>query len=271
MLAARLAVLCRGTAWNQVCGIFSEKLTNAETGVQSLLEALSSWEESEEMVTFEKFERAIYKVIQQADESTMSFTNRLNVAFDDLGSDIKIQDVKAFILLRQSCMTSDDKKKVLTMTGGNMDTKRIDQAMRSLATRVLAGRNDPRKKVYPTNFVDEEPVESSDNFEPAWNVTSSGADDDYDDSEFIEQLANQGDSDALVIQTFENDLEDLFQSPPDLQNALISYQEARLKLSERKKFRGFWQALRRTRPLACRVPQQIQRSCQRSLQYVRSR
>jgi len=44
----------------------------------------------------------------------------------------------------------------------------------------------------------------------------------------------------LTIQTFEQDLEDLFQSTPDLQTALVSYQEARMKLSERKKFRGFW-------------------------------
>eukprot|EP00435_Cladocopium_sp_Y103_P061152 s1573_g22.t1 len=240
MLAPRLAMLCKGTAWNQVRSIPSAKLTDAETGVQSLLEALSSWEESEEMVTFEKFERALYKIVQKPDESTMSYTNRLNVAFDDLGSDVKVKDVKAFILLRQSCMTSDDKKKVLTMTSGKMDTKLIDQAMRSLATRVLTGGNEPKKKVYPVNFTEEEPADASDSFEPAWNVTNVGHDDEYDEGEWIEQLASQGDSDALVIQTFENDLEDLFQSTPDLQSALISYQEARLKLSERKKFRGFW-------------------------------
>ena len=240
MLAPRLAMLCKGTAWNQVRSIPSAKLTSAETGVQSLLEALASWEESEEMVTFEKFERALYKIVQKPDESTMSYTNRLNVAFDDLGSEVKVQDVKAFILLRQSCMTSDDKKKVLTMTSGKMDTKLIDQAMRSLATRVLTGGNDPKKKVYPVNFTEEEPAETSDSFEPAWNVTSLGHDEDYEDAEWIEQLASQGDSDALVIQTFEHDLEDLFQSTPDLQTALISYQEAHLKLSERKKFRGFW-------------------------------
>ena len=46
MLAPRLAMLCKGTAWNQVRNIPAEKLTSADHGVASLLEALASWEES---------------------------------------------------------------------------------------------------------------------------------------------------------------------------------------------------------------------------------
>ena len=239
MLAPRLAMLCKGTAWNQVRTLSSEKLTNAETGVQTLLEALASWEETDEMVTFEKFERALYRTTQKSDESTMSFTNRLTVAFDDLG-DVKIHDFKAFILLRQSNLNTEDKKKILTMTGGKMEAKLIDQSMRSLATRVLTGINEPKKKVYPTNFIEEESHDPTDAFEPAWTASSYVAEEEPDDFEVIEILANQGDADALTIQTFESDLEDLFQSTPDLQNALVSYQEARLKLSEKKKYRGFW-------------------------------
>eukprot|EP00435_Cladocopium_sp_Y103_P037269 s436_g9.t2 len=238
MLAPRLAMLCKGTAWNQVRSIPAEKLTSAETGVTSLLEALASWEETEEMVTFEKFERALYKVLQKSDESTMSFTNRLNVAFSDLGDNVKLADFKAFILLRQSSLSNEDKRKILTMTGGKMEVKAIEQSMRSLATRILTGQNEPKKKVYPTNYIEEESSDLQDSLEPAWHAASTGYDEDIDDSDLVEQLASQGDSDALVIQSFEQDLEDLFQSTPDLQSALVSYQEARVKLSERKKFRG---------------------------------
>eukprot|EP00435_Cladocopium_sp_Y103_P036457 s436_g9.t1 len=231
-------MLCKGTAWNQVRSIPAEKLTSAETGVTSLLEALASWEETEEMVTFEKFERALYKVLQKSDESTMSFTNRLNVAFSDLGDNVKLADFKAFILLRQSSLSNEDKRKILTMTGGKMEVKAIEQSMRSLATRILTGQNEPKKKVYPTNYIEEESSDLQDSLEPAWHAASTGYDEDIDDSDLVEQLASQGDSDALVIQSFEQDLEDLFQSTPDLQSALVSYQEARVKLSERKKFRG---------------------------------
>ncbi len=235
-LAPRLAMLCRGTAWNQVRTIPPEKLVDPTNGVKVFLQSLSTWEESEEMVTFEKFERAMYKILQKSDESTMSFVNRLGVAFAEIGDSVTVKDFHAFILLRQSNLSSDDKKKVLTMTGGKMGIKAIDQAMRSLATRVLSGPSDVKKKVYPVNFTEEEASDVLEGGETAWNVSH----DDEDDWDNMESLIQQGDADALTIQTFEQDLEDLFQSTPDLQSALLTYQEARQKLTERKKFRGFW-------------------------------
>ena len=235
-LAPRLAMLCRGTAWNQVRTIPPEKLVDPTNGVKVFLQSLSTWEESEEMVTFEKFERAMYKILQKSDESTMSFVNRLGVAFAEIGDSVTVKDFHAFILLRQSNLSPDDKKKVLTMTGGRMEIKAIDQAMRSLATRVLSGPGDVKKKVYPVNFTEEENSDVFEGGETAWNVSH----DDEDDWDNLDSLIQQGDADALTIQTFEQDLEDLFQSTPDLQSALLTYQEARQKLTERKKFRGFW-------------------------------
>ena len=176
------------------------------------------------------------KSCRKVDESTMSYVNRLGVAFAEIGDSVTVKDFHAFILLRQSNLSSDDKKKVLTMTGGKMEIKAIDQAMRSLATRVLSGPGDVKKKVYPVNFTEEENSEAVEGGETAWNV----AHDDEDDWDNFDYLVQQGDADALTVQTFENDLEDLFQSTPDLQAALVSYQEARQKLTERKKFRGFW-------------------------------
>lgn len=82
MLAPRLAMLCKGTAWKQVSKIEPSELTNPDTGVKTLLASIASWEETEEMATFEKYEKALYKVQQKSDESTMSFMNRLNVAFE---------------------------------------------------------------------------------------------------------------------------------------------------------------------------------------------
>ena len=236
-LAPRLAMLCKGTAWSQVRALDPEKLTHPTDGIKLLLQALSSWEESEEMATYEKFEKVMYRISQKSDESTTSFVNRLGVAFAELGDTVTVKDFHAFVLLRQSCLSVDDKKKILTMTNGKMETKLIDQAMRSLATRVLTSANEPKKKVYPVNYSEVDHGEPSEPGETAWHVSPEEED---EEGESIEYLAQQGDADALTIQTFEQDLEDLFQSTPDLQTALVSYQEARMKLSERKKFRGFW-------------------------------
>ena len=113
MLAPRLAMLCRGTAWGQVKSLPAASLVDETNGVKNLLAALSTWEESSEMRTFELFERAIYKTTQRPDESSLSFVNRLQVAFNELGS-TTIDEMRAFLLLRQSALTSEDKKKVLT-------------------------------------------------------------------------------------------------------------------------------------------------------------
>lgn len=236
MLAPRLAMLCRGTAWGQVKSLPSASLVDETNGVKNLLAALSTWEESSEMRTFELFERAIYKTTQRPDESSLSFVNRLQVAFNELGS-TTIDEMRAFLLLRQSALTSEDKKKVLTMTQGKMDKGLIEQSMRTLATSILSG--EPKKKIYPINYVEPEVKEVP---ETDSTVTAyyTHVDEEDVDQESIEQLANQGDADALQVQAFEKDLEDLFQEIPDMHHALISYQTARQKLVEKKKYRGFW-------------------------------
>jgi len=223
MLAPRLAMLCRGTAWGQVKSLASSDLTDPENGVKSLLAALSSWEESTEMKTYEQFEKAVYRTVQKTDESSMSYVNRLQVAMDELGAK-SLKEFHAF-LLRQSILSPEDKKRVLTMTNGDMDTKKIEQSMRTLATNILSS-GENRKKVYPTNFVEPEV-----GFVAADPDGSSGAglnnyypEDDEVDHELVEHLAAQGDSDALNVVAFERDLEEMFQEVPDLHQALVSYQ-----------------------------------------------
>ena len=88
---------------------------DAEGGVEYLLDALSSWEETSELKTFELFERALYKVIQKPDEAAHSYSMRLATAFADLGDKVTIKEMQAFILLRQAAMNTEDNKKVLTM------------------------------------------------------------------------------------------------------------------------------------------------------------
>eukprot|EP00435_Cladocopium_sp_Y103_P026438 s424_g6.t1 len=235
-------MLCRGTAWGQVKNLKSGELTDPDNGVKSLLAALSSWEESTEMRTYEQFEKAIYKTVQKSDESSMSYVNRLQVAMDELGVK-SIQEFHAFLLLRQSAVTPEDKKRVLTMTNGEMSTKRIEQAMRTLATSIL-NSGEVRKKVYPTNYVEPETsfvVNDAEGMQGGGNPGHT-YDDHELDQEYVDHLATQGDADALNVLSFEKDLEDMFQEVPDLHSALVSYQEARSKILERKKFRGFWPA-----------------------------
>lgn len=155
-LAPKLAMQCKGTAWHQVRQLDPEKLVVQETGLDYLLESLSAWEETSELKTYELFEKAIYRVIQKADEAPHSFALRLHSAFDDIGSDVTLKEMHAFILLKQSSLNNEDKKKVLTMTNGSLEVREIEKAMRTLSTKVLMGSGEVKKKVYPTNYVEPE-------------------------------------------------------------------------------------------------------------------
>ena len=160
MLAPRLAMLCKGTAWHQVRALSPELLTDPTNGIKHYLAALQSWEESSELRTFELFDRAIYKTVQKNDESTQSYVNRLSVAFDEVGPDTTLKSVIAFILLKQSNLSHEDKKKVLTMTSGVLEKTAVEGAMRSLSTNVLTGSgNMEKKKIYPTNYIEPDEPE----------------------------------------------------------------------------------------------------------------
>ena len=230
-------MLCRGTAWHQVRGVKPELLMDPENGINHFLQALATWEESSELKTFELFERALHKTVQKADESTASFVNRLMVSFDDVGGETTLKSVKAFVLLKQSNLNSEDKKKILTMTNGVMDVELVSNAMRSLSTKVLSGPEE-KKKVYPTNHVETEEEESMS--EQPQSVLATTQEDEEFPPELMDALVSAGDPDAISVQAFERDLEDLFQEIPDLHQALVSYTEARQRIVERKRSRGFW-------------------------------
>ena len=102
--------------------------------------------------------------------------------------------------------------------------------MRQLSTRVLVGQADGRKKVYPVNFVEEEP-------EDTLMVHDH---DGLDEETAIQMLAEQGDEEALIVQDFEDQLIEVCQDNSDLSMCLNSYTEARAKIRDKLKHRGFW-------------------------------
>ncbi len=240
MLAPRLAMLCKGTAWGQVKRIDPAKLTDGDNGVATLLAALASWEETAEMKTYEQFEKAMYRMTQKGDESTASYVNSMEVAFHDVGDSTTLGEVRAFVLLRQSSLGNEDKKRILTMVNGNLSVKAVENAMRTLSTKILTSSTTPeaKKKVYPANYTENEPNEEID--QEAFVMQGHGGEEEELEGDYLEMMVAQGDNDAATVASFEKDLEEMFQEVPDLQTALVSYVEARSKLVEKRRHRGFW-------------------------------
>eukprot|EP00435_Cladocopium_sp_Y103_P046625 s270_g13.t1 len=211
MLAPRLAMLMKGTAWAQIKAMDTTKLADPEQGVSVLLQAVATWEEAAELQTYDKFEKAIYKVSQSSDETNMSYVNRMNVSFLDLG-DVNLKDMKAFVLLRQSSLTPDDKRKVITMTGGKLEAEKIEKAMRSLSTK-----EDTEEAHHVADY--EEPM---------------------DEETILQAMVDGGDEDAQVFADFEDQLVEICQESPELSLCFSAYAEARGRLRDKIKSRGFW-------------------------------
>ena len=70
MLAPRLAMLLKGTAWAQIKSMDTEKLTDPDEGIKILLESIATWEEAAEMQVYDRFEKALYRTTQRSDEVT---------------------------------------------------------------------------------------------------------------------------------------------------------------------------------------------------------
>ena len=109
------------------------------------MSTVAAWEDSAELQTYERFEKALYRVTQKQDETVFSFVNRMNVAFSEIAH-VSIQEIKAFIMLRQSFLNAEDKKRVLAMTGGEMQSKKVEDAMRQLAPKILVGSSGTEMK-----------------------------------------------------------------------------------------------------------------------------
>jgi len=112
--------------------------------------------------------------------------------------------------------------------------------MRTLSTRVLLGSGEQKKKICPTNYVESEESHATNDEEVPMQSTYQMITEDEEalTAETIDQMAQAGDDDALTVQQFERDFEEMMQDIPDLQSALVSYQEARQRISDRRRSRG---------------------------------
>ena len=60
------------------------------------------------------------------------------------------------------------------------------------------------------------------------------------EGEFIEAMIAQNDEDAQAVQQFEHELEEFLQDTPTMHEALVTYMDARSRLQDKRKTRGFW-------------------------------
>ena len=223
---------------------------NDKSGVALLVDAIGgSWGATELEERYEYFEKALYGTVQRADESHDSYLSRMESNFIELLSrGTKLEEVQAYVLLRQSLLPPDDKKKVLLEHPGELKYDPVVRSFRLLGSKFFSdlqgSRQNAKTKVYDVNLA--EPSESDWNrshedasSERAFVALTEDHDADFD-QEFLDIMIASEDQDALTVHNFEQELEEFLQEVPEMHDAMVSYLEARSKLQEKRRTRGFW-------------------------------
>ena len=216
-------------------------MENDEKAVKRLIELFGGhWGRIALEKQYEEAEIALYHLAQLQDESNESYLARADVAWSKLQSrKLSLDDLQAYILLRGSSLNAEDKKRVILESDNSLEgcltLKRVSEAVRLLGATffhdMTGARKSVKTKVYGTTTLvaeDDEPDSTVNHV------------DDYNEDEDVDCLVNEGDEDATLVADFEAAAIELLQDDVELSSAFSAYTEARRRLSEKFRNRGFW-------------------------------
>ena len=240
-LAPRGAMLCEGGAFKRLMRVDAKKLkVNNLDGIKLLVSTLGGvWGKAKHEEKFERFERAIYSTVQRADETHESYLARHDFQFEELAAlHVTIDEMRAYCLLRNSGLLMDEKKKIIMDSEGQLEYGKVVAALKVLGSRFFtelqtSGKSTTRIKTYEAANVMEE-----DEPPPTQGEDEASYQDHWDDDILL--MSEENEQDVLVIQQFEDSLVDVLQNDPETAQCFHSYLEARKRISERNKNRGFW-------------------------------
>ena len=234
-LAPRAALQVQGVAFQKVARLDAAKL-RSEGGVKYLVEALGGqWGKLASEEKLSMFEKALFLTVQKPDETNDSYLARHDAAFEDmLATGTKLEEIRAYILLRQSQLPAEDRKRIVVETQGELTYEGARKSLRLLGSKFFqelqTGTKSNKYRTYDINTT--EAVE-----ETAMWVSEADA---YDEDAIVQFLQEAGDEDAAFIMDFEETVIDAVQDSPELASCYHTYLEARTRLRERAKYRGFW-------------------------------
>ena len=242
-LVTRLILGCKGSAFAKLQLHQTELLDGSEKSVQRLVELLGgSWDKVPLELQYQDAERALFETVQKADEANESYLARADVLWSRLLSRrMSLEDLQAYILLRGSLLSSEEKKKVILESeqDGKLSVKRVTTAIRTLGANFFMDltnqKKNARTKIYDQTALYSETIPETEEPDQAFQVQ-----DEITEEEYIDQLVEQGDADALLVSDFELAAQDTIQDDSDLAVALTSYQQARHRLSEKFRNRFFF-------------------------------
>ncbi|CAL1168143.1 unnamed protein product [Cladocopium goreaui] len=247
-LITRLILNTSGSAFAKLQLHQEELCVNDSKGVKRLIELLGGhWGQIGLEKKYADAERALFQCTQKSDESHDSFLARADILWTKLRTQkLQIEDLQAYITLRGSLLSSEDKKRVILESDASLEGKltivRVQEAIRLLGTTFFQEMTGLSKTSGKTKVYDQvhAALDETENQTEADDPAFTAQHDDVPEEEVMEALIAEGDEDACFVADFESAAADILQGDPDLSSAFSAYTEARRKLSEKVRFRGFW-------------------------------
>ena len=240
-LITRLILNTSGSAFAKLQLHQEELCVNDEKGVKRLIELLGGhWGKMGLEKKYSDAEKALFQCVQQSDESHDSYLARADILWTKLSTQkLQLEDLQAYITLRGSLLTSDDKKRVILESDSSLEGKltinRVQEAIRLLGTSFFQEMTGLNKRSVKTKVYDQVNVTADDHEHAAEMDDASFATSHEEilDDEMIEVLVAEGDEDASFVADFEQAATEVLQNDPELAPAYSTYVEARKKLSEK--------------------------------------
>ena len=207
----------------------------SKDGCEEILKALGmQWGRFQNEDRYVKFERALFLTTQKPDESNDSYIARHEACFEEIlqkDKGVTLEEIRAYVMIRHSQLTGDEKKKIIVDNKGELTYEATRNSMRLLGSKFfqdLQGGGGKKYKTYDVHTVNES--------EPVF----AAIDEVVDEEQAFQVMLEQGDEDAIFIQEFEDQIIEAVQESGDLSSCFMSYQDARARLRERARHRGFW-------------------------------
>ena len=246
-LATRLILGCSGPAFQKLQLKSADITQNDKKSIQQIIEVLGGqWGQIPLEKKYEAAERALFRCTQRQDETNDSFLARADVLWQELlNKEVKLEELQAYITLRGSNLSAEDKKRVVVdsqvSTDGKLTIPRVSAAIRMLGAgffqEITAGRKSGKLKTYDATTMIADQQEEED--DPSSTMLAEAPEDIHED-DLMDTLIQEGDTDAILIADSEAAATDVLQGDEELASALNAYTEARRRLSEKVKSRGFW-------------------------------
>ena len=239
-LITRLILGTSGAAFQKLQLQRSDMMTGDQKGVERLVTILGGqWGKISLEKKYETFEKAIYRCQQRNDESNDSYLARADVLWTELlASKVSLPELQAYAILRGSQLSAEDKKRVIleseATTQGVLEMCKVNAAVRMLGSGFfhdVTGAKKVKGKIYDNHALIAEDVAESERVLVAEETF---------EEDFVDQLAAEGDDDAILVCEYESAMQDTIQEDEELAQAYNAYTEARKRLSDRFKNRGFW-------------------------------